>query len=79
MKQQQRNSYISESLRNITASSTNLHQLLKWKWIAEETGNTENRNYAEVTRAGRNLTRRLSKTNNADKTTNKTYTKNYAR
>ena len=39
---------------------------VKAKKIAEETGNTENHTYAKVTRAGRNPTRRLSKTNNAD-------------
>ena len=36
------------------------------KKIAEETGNTENHTYAEVIRAGRNPTRRLNKTSNAD-------------
>ena len=36
------------------------------KKIVEETGNTESRTYAEVIRAGRNPTRRLSKTSNAD-------------
>ena len=39
---------------------------MKVKKIAQETGNAENRTYAEVTCAGRNPTRRLSKTNNAD-------------
>ena len=38
----------------------------KAKKIAEETGNTENRTYAKATRVGRNPTRRLRKTNNAD-------------
>ena len=38
---------------------------MKVKKIAEESGNTENCTYAEVTRAGRSPTRRLSKTNNA--------------
>ena len=38
---------------------------VKVKKIAEESGNTENCTYAEVTRAGRSPTRRLSKTNNA--------------
>ena len=40
---------------------------MKVKEIAEEAGNIENRTYAEVTCAGRNPTRILSKTNNADK------------
>ena len=65
MKQQQRRCYINGSLRNTTASNTSLHQL-KMNNIAEETGNTENRTYAEVTRAGRNPTKRLSKSNNVD-------------
>ena len=34
--------------------------------IAEETGNTENHTYAEVTCTSTNPTRRLNKTNNAD-------------
>ena len=36
------------------------------KEIAKETGNTKNRTYAEVLGAGRNLTARLSKSNNAN-------------
>ena len=39
---------------------------VKVKKIAEETGNTENCIYAEVTWTGRNPARRLSKSNNAD-------------
>ena len=65
MKQQQKRYYINKSLRNTTVSNSNLHQLRKRK-IAEETGNTENRTYAKATRVGRNPTRRLRKTNNAD-------------
>ena len=39
--------------------------VVKVKKTAEETGNTENRTYGEVTRADRKPTRRLSKTINA--------------
>ena len=39
---------------------------VKVKEIAKETGNTKNRTYAEVLGAGRNLTGRLSKSNNAN-------------
>ena len=39
---------------------------MKVKKIAEETANTENRTYAEVTSPGRNPRRRLSKTDNTD-------------
>ena len=75
MWQPQRKYYITESLKNTTTLNTNLHQMWKWKKITEETCNTENRTYAEVNRAGRSPTRRLSKTNNGD--INKTFMKNY--
>ena len=39
---------------------------MRKKKNSEETGNTGNRTYGEVTRAGRNPTSNISKTNNAD-------------
>ena len=39
---------------------------MKVKKIAEETSNTENPTYGEVTRANRKPTKRQSKTNNTD-------------
>ena len=68
MKQQRRKYYINESLRNTTASNTKFAIAIvgTMKVIAEETGNVENRTYAEVARATRNPTRSLSKAKNTD-------------
>ena len=66
MKQQQRKSYISESLGNATALNSNLNQFWKWKNLLKKLVIQKTRRYAEVTCSGKNPTRRLSKTKNAD-------------